>query len=212
MNIGVLGSGAVGQSLAAGFVQQGHKVMIGTGHAEKLQDWQKKNRDVSTGDFTQTAQFGELIVLAIKGEEAESILKKTGIAHFQHKIVIDVTNPLLFQSPTSSPTLTIGYPHSLGEKIQKLLPKAKVVKAFNMVTAAYMTKAKLQEGTPDLFIAGNDSSAKKEVTAIASKWGWPVIDLGGIEQSYLLEALAMIWIRYGFLNNHWTHAFKLLKK
>ena len=50
------------------------------------------------------------------------------------------------------------------------------------------------------------------VSQIASQWGWTVNDLGNIEQSYLLEALAMIWIMYGFRNNHWTHAFKLLKK
>ena len=87
-----------------------------------------------------------------------------------------------------------------------------MVKAFNIVTAAYMTNPKLTEGIPDMFICGNDKSAKEKVEEIAKKWGWPITDLGGIEQAYLLEALALMWIRYGFLHNHWTHAFKLLRK
>ena len=63
-----------------------------------------------------------------------------------------------------------------------------------------------------MFIVGNDKKAKDEVKKILENFGWAVSDLGEIEQAYLLEALAMIWIRYGFLNNHWTHAWKLLKK
>ena len=108
--------------------------------------------------------------------------------------------------------MALGYPDSAGETVQKWLHNAKVVKAFNTVTAAYMTNAKLEEGIPDLFICGNDAGAKKTVTEIANQWGWRVTDIGDIKQSYLLEALAMLWIRYGFLNNHWTHAFKLLRK
>ena len=49
--------------------------------------------------------------------------------------------------------------------------------------------------------------------ALAKQWGWENInDLGSIDNAYLLEALAMVWITYGFANNYWTHAFKLLKK
>jgi 8-hydroxy-5-deazaflavin:NADPH oxidoreductase len=87
-----------------------------------------------------------------------------------------------------------------------------VVKAFNIITAYYIANPKLKQGTADMFIAGNDPSAKKAIIDIARTWGWEVIDIGGIEQSYLLEALALLWIRYGFLNNYWKHAFKLLKE
>ncbi len=97
-------------------------------------------------------------------------------------------------------------------KIQQLLPTAKVVKAFNAVPAIYMCNPHLEEGEPDLFICG-DVEGKKKVAEIARLFGWKnIVDLGDISESYLLEALAMIWIKYGFDNNYWQHAFMLLKK
>jgi prophage maintenance system killer protein len=143
-------------------------------------------------------------------EEYYMTLEEADKDNFKGKIVIDVTNPLVFLKDI--PELDIAYPNSGGLKIQRMLRDSKVVKAFNTVTAKYMCNPKLEEGIPDLFIAGNDEEAKEIVKGFAEQFGWNVTDIGNIEQSYLLEALAMLWIRYGFLNNHWTHAFKLLKK
>lgn len=212
MKIGILGSGIVGQTLASGFLATGHEVMVGTSQTEKLAEWLKKNSRAKVGNFKETAFFGELVVFAVKGIELESAVERAGRKNLEGKIVIDVTNPLLFEKEGQPPRLATGLPHSNGEKLQKWLPEGKVVKAFNIVGHLHLTNAKLDEGTADMFIAGNDSDAKKVVTAIATKWGWPVTDIGDIYQSYLLESMAMLWIRYAFLNNHWTHAFKLLKK
>ncbi|OGV97015.1 hypothetical protein A2W24_02550 [Microgenomates group bacterium RBG_16_45_19] len=212
MKIGILGSGVVGQTLASGFLANGHEVMIGTLEPDKLAEWLKKNGEVKVGNFEETATFGDLVVLAVKGTVIESAIERARADSFDRKIIIDVTNPLVFEKEGQLPHLSTGFPHSNGEKVQQLLPKAKVVKAFNIAGSAHFTNAKLQEGTADMFIAGNDSEAKKTVTEIASGWGWSVTDIGDITQAYLLESLAMLWIRYAFLNNHWTHAFKLLKK
>ncbi len=210
--IGIIGSGTVGQTLASGFLKSGYEVKIGTRDKSKLNEWVGKAGDkASVGSLQETAEFAELIVLCTKGTAYEEAISLAGKNNFENKIVIDVTNPLLFEE--KGPKLGIGYPDSFGANIQKLLPSSKVVKAFNTVPAHYMCNPKLEEGTPDLFIAGNDINAKKAVTEIASKWGWTsVIDIGDIEQSYLLEALAMIWISYGVKNNYWMHAWKLLKK
>lgn len=211
--IGILGSGMVGQQLGLGFLQSGYDVKMGTRDTGKLKDWlAQAGKKASLGNFKETAQFGDLLVICTKWTGTESMISLAGKENFSNKVVIDVTNPLLFEKEGQAPTLALAYPDSAGKKIQQLLPKTKVVKAFNMVSATYMTKPQLQEGTPDLFIAGNEQEAKTVVKELASSWGWSVSDLGGIEQSYLLEALAMTWIRYGFLNNHWSHAFKLLKK
>jgi predicted dinucleotide-binding enzyme len=212
MKIGILGSGVVGQTLASGFLAKGHEVMIGTLEPDKLTEWLAKNTKAKVGNFEETATFGELIVLAVKGSVIESAIERAKADNLDAKIVIDVTNPLVFEKEGQSPHLSVGFPHSNGEKVQELLPKAKVVKAFNIVGSIHFTNAKLQEGTADMIIAGNDSEAKKTVVEIASGWGWSVTDMGDITQAYLLESLAMLWIRYAFLNNHWTHAFKILKK
>jgi len=123
--------------------------------------------------------------------------------------VIDPTNPLDFSS--GPPRLAIGYTDSAGELVQRLLPGAHVVKAFNMVTAGYMVHPRLPDGVPDLFIAGNDDAAKAQVVELAQAFGWrQPIDMGPIEASRLLEPLAMVWISYAVRNDHWTHAFSLL--
>jgi len=97
--------------------------------------------------------------------------------------------------------------------VQRWLPDTKVVKAFNTVNAYVMVGPKREEGDPDFFYAGNDENAKKEVVEIAKKLGWKsFIDFGDISASYWLESLTMIWVHYAFRNNHWSHAFKLLKK
>jgi len=211
--IGILGSGMVGQALAKGFLKSGYEVKIGTRDVSKLNDFLKEaGNKASVGSFSDTAAFGDMVVLCCKGTAVEDVIRLAGKGNLKSKTVIDVTNPLLFGEEGKPPKMDVSFPGSLGAKIQQLLPDARVVKAFNIVGNAYMCNPKLEEGTPDMFIAGNDAGAKKTVAEIASKWGWPVHDLGGIEQAYLLEALAMVWIQYAFMNNHWTHAFKLLKK
>lgn len=212
MKIGVLGSGAVGKTLASGFLAGNHETMIGTGHPEELSEWLGENKGARAGGFREAALFGDMVVLAVKGSSVEAVIDLAGRESFDGKIVIDVTNPLVFGKEGGPPELSVGFPRSNGERVQELLPKAKVVKAFNIVAASYMTNARLQEGTPDMFIAGNDGAAKRTVASIAEAWGWPVTDIGDIRQACLLEALAMLWVRYAFLNNHWTHAFKLLRK
>jgi predicted dinucleotide-binding enzyme len=63
-----------------------------------------------------------------------------------------------------------------------------------------------------MFICGNDAEAKRSVTAICRAFGWPTIDIGGIENSRYLEPLAMLWITYYFQANTGNHAFRLLRK
>jgi hypothetical protein len=76
-----------------------------------------------------------------------------------------------------------------------------------------MINPNMQDGMPDMFIAGNDANAKQKVTELIEQFGWKGIhDLGDVSMAYWLETFAMLWIHYGFKNNHWTHAFKLLVK
>lgn len=213
MKIGILGSGNVGQQLANGFLRTGHEIKIGTRDAVKLNDWLKTSEaKAGVGSFGEAANFGDAIVLATSWAGTENAITLAGKVNFKNKIVIDVTNPLDF-SNGNLPKLDSALGHSAGEKIQSWLPDSKVVKAFNTISAFIMVNPKLEDGNPDLVIAGNDPAAKSTVAGFAKGFGWQnVIDIGDISQSYLLEAFAMLWIVFGFKNNHWTHAFKLLMK
>jgi predicted dinucleotide-binding enzyme len=215
MKIGIIGSGTVAQQLGLGFLKSGHEVKLGTRHPNKLDDWLKKaGEKASVGSFEDAAKFGEMVAIATLwfNDATQDAINLAGKKNLAGKVVMDVTNPLAPGGENKSPKLALGYPESAGATIQSWLPDSKVVKAFNIVTAYYMANPNLKQGTPDMFIAGNDPAAKRMIMDIAIKWGWDIFDIGGIEQSYLLEALAMLWIRYGFITSSWKHAFKLLKE
>jgi 8-hydroxy-5-deazaflavin:NADPH oxidoreductase len=213
MKVGVIGSGEVGKALAKGFQSRGHDVTIGSRDPSKLADFVgKQNGRVRAGTFEETSRFGEIIVLATSFEGAKSAIDIAGPQHFDGKIVIDVTNPLKFEEGRM-PQLSIGFETSAGEEVQRWLPGAKVVKAFNIVGHAHMFDPQFAGGPPTMFIAGNDEDAKRTVAAMIESFGWSgeVIDIGAMEEARLLEPLAMLWIHFGMKYGMWNHAFKLLR-
>ena len=164
----------------------------------------------SAGTFEETAKFGDLIVLATHGAATVHAIELAGKSNFDHKVIIDATNPLEFSG--GKPMLSIGWNDSLGEQIQRAIPNARVVKAFNTVGNEYFIKPNLPGGPPTMFIAGNDDESKRLVTQICDAFGWDTADLGGIESARYLEPMCMAWVAYGVRSNSWDHAFKLLKK
>lgn len=211
MKVGILGSGDVGKKLGDSFVDLGHSVKIGTRDPGKLAEWASKHGDrASAGSFSDAAKFGDIVVIATSWSGTASAIEMADPENMAGKVVIDVTNPLDFS--TMPPKMAVAGADSAGETVQRLLPKARVVKAFNIVGNPHMYKPKFEEGAPTMFICGNDDSAKKMVTDILTAFGWESVDIGGIEGSRYLEALAMIWIAYYFRTNTGNHAFKLLRK
>lgn len=212
MKLGIIGSGGVAQTLANGYLEKGYEVKLGTRSTEKLGAWLgAAGEKASVGSFAEAAQFGDVVFICTKGEGASGAIELAGADNFKGKTVIDVTNPLDF-SGGIPPRFAASPGKSLGEEIQNMLPGANVVKAFNTIGAPIMVDPKFDNDTATLFIAGNDEKAKEETSRLAKEFGWDVEDLGGIEQSFFLEAFASLWINYGFRHNHWTHAFKFLKR
>lgn len=214
MNIGIIGSGIVGQVLAKAFTKEGHQVMLGTRHItkEEVVRFQKENPDIRIGTFEQTASFGTLLVLAVNGSAVIEAITTAGINNFSHKTVIDATNPIAAAPPVNGVLkFFTDYNESLMEKIQQQVPQAKLVKAFNSVGNAFMYKPQFDGGKPTMFICGNDEEAKKTVTGLLSSFGWETEDMGKAESARAIEPLCMLWCIPGMLRNQWSHAFKLLK-
>ena len=214
MKIGILGSGDVGQSLGSGFVSLGHQVKIGSreGGNEKSRAWARRaGAKASTGTFAEAATFADLAVLATLWSGTENAIRLADPNSLAGKVVIDATNPLVF-APNAPPGLALGHTDSGGEQVQRWLPGSRVVKCFNTVGHAHMVHPDFPGGPPDMFLCGNDADAKKTVTEICQAFGWPVIDIGGIEGARLLEPVCILWVLYGIRTNSWNHAFKLLRK
>ncbi|HUY58421.1 MAG TPA: NAD(P)-binding domain-containing protein [Solirubrobacteraceae bacterium] len=211
--VGVLGSGEVGRRLAAGFASRGHRVMIGSREPNKseLSEWLAGDgAGVEAGTFGQTAVHGEVLVLALLGDAAEAVIADTGAHKFAGKVVIDAMNPLDF-SAGFPPKLSISGEDSLGERVQRALPDAKVVKAFNTIGSAYFVDPHFSDGRPTMLIAGNDEDAKRMVGDVLADFGWPEpVDIGGIEGSRELEAICIAWVKIGGKRGAWDHGFRLL--
>ena len=212
MKIGVLGSGDVAKVLAGGFLKHSHDVMIGTRSPEKLTDWGKQNPKGRTGTFAETANFGEVIVLAVKGTAAGDALKLAGSTNLNGKTIIDATNPIANAPPVNGVLkFFTDLNSSLMEQLQRDFAGAHFVKAFNSVGNAGMVNPQFKGGPPTMFICGNDESAKKTVKQILDQFGWETADMGKAEAARAIEPLCMLWCIPGFLQNDWMHAFKLLK-
>jgi predicted dinucleotide-binding enzyme len=165
---------------------------------------------VSTGTFAEAAEFGELLVLCCLGEVSEEVIRLAGTARFDGKILIDATNALDF-SKGMPPGLFVWGTESLGERHQKMLPKARVVKCFNIVSNPVMVHPQVGGDTPTMIIAGNDDDAKEAVVGILKEFGWPgAVDIGPIEGARWLEALVPLWVRVALKLNNFNVAFKLL--
>jgi 8-hydroxy-5-deazaflavin:NADPH oxidoreductase len=211
MKIGVLGAGPAGRTLAKGFRGRGNPVMIGSRHPARLEDWRvAEGLEIGIGTYAETAAYADLVVLSVLGTAAEDVLSSAGPDRLAGKVVLDASDPLDFSS--GRPGLFVGTTDSLGERLQRLVPRAYVVKGLNIVLADVMVDPSLTGGEPDMFIAGDSDEAKQTVTTLLAEFGWPVVDLGGIESARWLEALSLAWVVYSHRTGKTHHAFKLIGK
>lgn len=206
MKIGILGTGDVGTTLGSALVAAGHQVRLGSRSPsnEKALAWASQNgAEASAGTFADAAAFGEVLILATAGVANEAAISAAGLTHFDGKVLLDVTNPLDFSQ--GLPRLAFEG-DSCGERAQRLLPKARVVKFFNSVGHAHMVRPQFPGGPATMLLAGDDAEAKRLASGFVEGFGWRPVDFGGIEGARYLEAMAVVWIRLGILSGSWNHA------
>ena len=208
--VGVLGSGEVGQTLAAGFKSHGYEVKIASRAPAKLAEFSRTS-GIPAGTLADVAAWGEMLVLAVHGGAALDALGVAGAASLAGKIVIDATNPIDDEAPVDGVLRVFTGPNeSLHERLQAAFPKARFVKAFNSVGSARMVNPALAGGRPTMFLCGNDESAKSTVSALLQQFGWEPADMGTAVAARAIEPLAVLWCIPGFRQDSWTHAFKVI--
>ncbi|MGL4609585.1 MAG: NADPH-dependent F420 reductase [Trueperaceae bacterium] len=217
MNIGILGTGMVGQVVGAALAAKDHSVMIGTRDVQKslassepnayglpaFGTWHKDNTHIKVGTFAETAKFGELLVNATSGLASLEALKAAGTDNLGNKVLIDIANELDF-SKGMPPRALANTDRSLGEDIQAAFPNLKVVKTLNTMNAFVMVNPTLVKGGDStVFINGNDAAAKAQVAEILKGFGWQdIMDLGDITASRSVEMILPLWLRaWGVIGN-----------
>lgn len=198
MNIGIFGTGMVGNTLATKLVSLGHSVCMGsrTADNEKATQWAAKaNAGASHGTFADAASHGEILFNCTSGGHSLAALEAAGAANLAGKVLVDVANPLDF-SKGMPPTLSICNDDSLGETIQRAFPEARVVKTLNTINCQVMVEPSRIPGDHDLFISGNDAAAKSQVKQLLASFGWErIIDLGDISTARGTESYLPLWVR-----------------
>lgn len=208
MKIGIIGGGSVGQTIGGKLTANGHDVVLGIRNvtpqelakdrqmAKPLSAWAAET-GAKIVTMREAAEHGDIIFNATQGAGAIAALTLAGADALGSKVLVDISNPLDFSNGMPPAIL----PHyagatSLGEEIQKAFPKARVVKAFNTISAAVMINPAAISGEHDLLIAGEDSRAKVEVEHLAKhEFGWKsVLDLGGIKSARGTEHLLPLWV------------------
>src|SRR4051794_33183309 len=190
MKIAIVGAGNVGKALGAAWKTAKHDVVYALRPgSDKTKQLEKDGFSVSP--LADAAKSADVIVLAIPWIEAAAVIESLG--SLKGKIVIDPTNPV---SPDFE--IELGFDDSAGETLALLAQGARVVKAFNTTGAENMAKAKDFPAKPVMFVAGDDTDAKKIVTKLADDMGLEAIDAGPLRASRYLEPMAMKWIKLAY--------------
>ena len=192
MKIAIIGKGHVGTALGTGLKRSGHEIRYGhRDPKEPVQD---------------AVKWGEVVILAVPHDAVEETANEIGSAA-DGKTIVDVTNAL-----TPSMELATGFNTSAAEELQKMLPKAHVVKAFNTVFAENQSTGRLGKERLSALIAGDYAKAKQTVIQLARDIGFEPVDTGPLKSARYLEPMAILIIQLGYSLKMGTKiGYKLVK-
>jgi predicted dinucleotide-binding enzyme len=176
--VGIIGDGNVGSALARGLKRAGHEVRaVGK---DKIA-------------IREAASWAEIVLLAVPFAAIDEVVKEMANV-VEGKTIIDVTNAL-----DAKMSLAIGFTTSGAEELQKKVPRARVVKAFNTQFAQHMDSGRLGEQRLTVFVAGDDVVAKSDATELATAVGFDAVDAGALANARLLEPLGYLNIQLGYV-------------
>jgi hypothetical protein len=187
ISIAVLGSGRVGNTLAAGLVAAGHQVTLG------VRDPGAAQHDVPVSDTATAIDTSDLVINATPGDTTleRLVVHRDALAG---KVLLDVSNATV-RSIDGLPGGLLYPDVSLGELLQDALPDTKVVKSLNTMVFSVMTAPGTLTTPPTAFLSGDDPAAKHLVRTVLHGLGWNddrVLDLGGISTARGTEAMALM--------------------
>jgi 8-hydroxy-5-deazaflavin:NADPH oxidoreductase len=182
MNIGILGSGHIGGTLGRHLAKAGHTIFFSSRHPEKLQELaQEVGNGAKAGTPEEAVKFGEVLVLAIPWRNNEDLPNPD---LFKGKVVIDTMNPY----SAFGRVMDLGESTS-SEEVAKVLPDARLVKAFNTMSSGDLRSGAFKSGKDrwTIFVAGDDAEAKGLVSGLIEEIGFVPIDTGSLREGGRLQ-------------------------
>jgi hypothetical protein len=194
MNITFIGIGQVGGALATNLLKAGHNVTIAARdlQSDSVRKAQQVNPALTALPTQEALRRAEVVFLATPFQANADALAGLDLSG---KVLVDCTNPV-------GAGLTHGLQNrtSGAEEVQRLVPGAKVVKAFtiygfeNFQNSVYPGYGNLK---PAMLIAGDDAAAKATVGKLCEDLGWRPVDVGPLTSSLHLEHMTLLWIKMG---------------
>jgi NADPH-dependent F420 reductase len=209
MNIGIVGSGNMGGSLAKLWAEKGHKVLLTSTSPEETALVAKSiGKNAETGSTADAVSFGDVVVFAFPYESLSDVISKGG--SFKNKIIVDPINPL---TPDIK-GLLLGFTTSASEEIQKLIPDGRVVKAFNTISAPVIKSGKIKFNgvATDVYYCGNDEESKAVVKKLIQDIGFEAVDAGILTNARYLEPIAEFVIQLAILGLGDDIGIKVLRR
>lgn len=196
MKLGIIGSGNIGKSIGSWAAKLGYEVTFSAKDEEHArQAAAASGNGAKAASVRDAVAESELVLLAVPYDATKEILNDVRPL-LRGKVLIDATNALT----EDMSELQVGHTTSAAEEIAKLVPEARVVKAFNTVFAQVYAsqKPEAQGQTLSVFLASDDEEAKAKVAGLVSKMGFDVIDTGPLKTARFIEPLAMLNIHLGY--------------
>jgi NADPH-dependent F420 reductase len=206
MKIGILGTGNMGNGLARGWAAKGHQIMFGSRNPDTMKTMAGFNLNVNSGSVADAARFGSVILLAVPWTAVQDTLRNAG--PLEGKIIIDCTNPIGHDYH-----LAFGFNTSAAEEIALMAPSAHVVKAFNTIASAVLSRPSFGLQPATVFYCGNNAGAKKVVAELITDLGFEAVDAGALKNARYVEAMAVLFIQLAYKQGFGADmAFKLLRR
>lgn len=187
-HISIIGNGNMGQAIAGLVGKSGETVeLLGSSDGE---------REVT----------GDIVVLAVPYPVMGQVIAQRG-AQLSGKIVVDITNPLNFETFDS---LTVPADSSATAEIAAALPESRVIKAFNTNFAGTLVTGAVDGRLATVLLAGDDEEAKTALGVVISAAGLRAVDAGGLQRARELEAVGFLQLTLAFgEKTSWTGGFSL---
>ena len=192
MNVTIIGSGNMARGIGSRLVAGGNSVRILDRDPEKAEALAGELRELSGAEVT-VGSFGDpieddVVVLAVPYDAVDSIADQYS-SGLSGKVVVDITNPVDWES---FDRLVTPPDSSAAEEIDRLIPEATVVKAFNTTFAGTLVGGEVGGQPLDVFVASDDSGAKQKVSGLIEAGGLRPVDAGPLRRARQLEGLGFL--------------------
>jgi len=191
MRVGILGSGLMGGKLGTLFARAGHEVVFSYARSEqKLRRLaQEAKGKAKPGTPREAAQEADAILLAVHWSRMNDVLNQAG--DLAGKVIVTCSLPM----NDDNTALVLAHTSSGAEELAKMIPKARVVSAFNTVPSEVLFgvyEARRKASRPSLAYCGDDRRAKDLAAGLIRDVGFDPVDAGPLRIARYTEPFALL--------------------